>query len=96
MKNFIVTTSWKQKVTPEVVVRHVDFLRALAAKGQFILAGPFVGAPAPEAGIFMFKAESTEAALELLDTDPFVAEGFQSFELREVKIATEENDFVPE
>jgi uncharacterized protein YciI len=95
MKNFIALTSWKQKPTPEVVQAHVAFLRTLAKQGQARLAGPYVDGKASdsEAGIFMFKAADMATAQALLATDPFISEGFQSYELRQIKVTTPETNF---
>ncbi|MDR0299980.1 MAG: YciI family protein [Streptococcaceae bacterium] len=95
MKNFIALTSWKQKATDEIVQAHVAFLRELAKKGQARLAGPIVAGKEvdDEAGIFMFKAEDMEAAHTLMATDPFISEGFQAYDLRQVKVATPETNF---
>ena len=95
MKNYIALTTWKQKAGPEIVQAHVAFLRELAKRGQARLAGPYVDGKAAEseAGIFMFKAESMEAAHALLATDPFISEGFQSYELRQLKVTTPETNF---
>lgn len=96
MKNYIALTFAKQETTDEIVKEHVGYLRELAANKQFILAGPYVDAKDDEVGVFMFKAADKAAAEAVLTNDPFIAKGFQRYELRELKIATEESGFKPE
>jgi len=95
MKNFIALTFWKQKPTDAIVHEHVAFLRELAKSDQVRLAGPYVDGKEAEneAGIFMFKAENMESAQALLATDPFISEGFQSYQLRQLKVTTPATNF---
>ncbi|MCL2676802.1 MAG: YciI family protein [Streptococcaceae bacterium] len=96
MKNFIILTKWKNKPTQEIVQNHIAFLDGLNQKGQYILAGPYGDGVDNEAGVFIFKAESKEDAESILNTDPFITEGCQEFEIRQLMIANPEKGYKPE
>ncbi|MBK7819567.1 MAG: hypothetical protein IPJ61_00460 [Tessaracoccus sp.] len=51
---------------------HRDYLRTLL-DGPLLAAGPLVGSPLPGA-LLIFRAESADAVVTLLDQDPFWTE----------------------
>ncbi len=51
---------------------HREYLATLVG-GPLVVSGPYVGSPLPGA-LLIFRAESADAVLALLDEDPFWAE----------------------
>ncbi|KUG53912.1 MULTISPECIES: YciI family protein [Kocuria] len=54
--------------------RHRDFLRELLAEGSLVLAGPYDD-DLPAGALLLMRAETPEAALELLAPDPLLEVG---------------------
>ncbi|MDL2205796.1 hypothetical protein LJC33_02655 [Eubacteriales bacterium OttesenSCG-928-N13] len=81
------------KITMEVITRHVDNMRALDEAGKIELGGPFKGFPGV-AGMFIFKTETREEAEALCKQEPLVAEGYATYKLRDLELATKENNYL--
>lgn len=78
-----------KQCTEEVVRRHVQHLKQLDRKGKLVLCGPFSDY---EGGMVIIKANSLEEAMAIAESDPFVKEGFETFELRTLELSCEENN----
>jgi uncharacterized protein YciI len=68
---------WTLESTPETTAlqaAHMDNIRAMAATGKLVIAGPFTKSP-PYAGVFVFKVGSLEEAKTLAEADPTVKAG---------------------
>jgi len=52
------------------------------------LCGPFKDY---DSGIVILKAESMEAAKIIVESDPFISEGFSTYELRTLELSCKEN-----
>ena len=81
------------KITKEVVLRHVDHLRELDEAGKVALCGVFKGYPGV-AGMVMIKAKSYEEAEEICKTEPLVIEGYATYKLRALQLANKENNYL--
>lgn len=81
------------KMTKEVVMRHVENLRALDAEGKIALCGAFKGYPGV-AGMVIFKTQNREEAEALCQREPLVAEGYATYKLRDFQAATHENNYL--
>lgn len=58
------------------VVEHVQYLKALIARGQLLASGPLKAGPgARRAGFIVMKAPDRAAVQALVDADPFAREG---------------------
>lgn len=80
-KNGLVDMRIHTDPTPEesaVFSEHFAYLKALTKQGQVLLAGPCTDAAF---GIVIFRAESDEAAQELMDNDPALKSGIMTAEL---------------
>ncbi len=78
------------KVLSEDIIRaHVAHLKRLDAKGVLELCGPFSD---NNGGMVILKACSSEDAIEIAESDPFVKEGYETHELRKWEISCEENN----
>ncbi len=84
MKNLI-------PLNEEVVKSHVEHLRELNKKGKLVLCGPFTDYPG---GMVVFTAKDLEEAVAIANSDPFIALGYKSFEIRTLEEANEGNNFL--
>ncbi|MFE2942975.1 YciI family protein [Streptomyces sp. NPDC059255] len=53
---------------------HRQYLRALAERGELVVAGP-LGGPGPVGGLLVFDVDSAGRVLAIADNDPFQARG---------------------
>ncbi|PIS46533.1 MAG: hypothetical protein COT17_08110 [Elusimicrobia bacterium CG08_land_8_20_14_0_20_51_18] len=74
-----------------LIKRHVENLKKLDAEGKLVLCGPFKDFAG---GMLIVKAASPEEARAIAESDPFVGEGFESYELREWELASKENNYL--
>ena len=81
------------KMTKEVVLRHVAHLKELDEEGKMALCGVFKGYPGV-AGMVMLKAGSYEEAEEICKTEPLVIEGYATYKLRALQVANRENHYL--
>jgi uncharacterized protein YciI len=65
--------------------RHWARIQELYAEGTIILVGPTLGPR--NTGICVFEAPDEAAALEIMNGDPTIAEGFARGELRPFKVS---------
>jgi uncharacterized protein YciI len=86
----IILTRNPERERDDALIRaHVEFLRELDRKGQLVLAGPFQDGVG---GMIIVRAESLATARAIAEADPFVAGGYESFELRTWLLSCEENN----
>ena len=65
--------------------RHRDYMFKLIAEGKVIAAGSTV--PDGEAGLFLYEADSLQAAESMVAQDPYIQEGaISTYRLREYEI----------
>lgn len=74
-----------------VVQRHVEHLRSLDDNGRLVIAGPFKDG---KGGMLVIRAQSQEEAEGMAKKDPFIAEGFEDFEVRELISANRNNNYL--
>jgi len=73
------------EVEQEAWGRHWTRIQQLYADGVIVLVGPTLGPT--NTGICVFEAPSEEAALEIMNGDPAIAEGHARGELRPFRIS---------
>lgn len=78
-------------LTKEAIDRHVKHLRALNDEDRLVLCGPFSDHPS---GMVVIKAKDKKEAVDIAQRDPFVKEGFRTFEIRTWLLACEENNYL--
>ncbi len=69
----------------ELLSAHLTWAIATEKAGQLFASGPFVdltAAPGMAGGMSIVRAGSKDEAISILNTDPFVAEGVFSIEVR--------------
>lgn len=81
----------KQKLTPDVVGRHVDHLKELEELGKLYLSGPFSDY---KGGMIIFRVDNIEEATMLAKKDPFILEGYKTFEIKTLEVANKENNYL--
>ncbi|MDD4000842.1 MAG: YciI family protein [Bacilli bacterium] len=74
----------------DVIKRHVFHLKNLDDKGLLYLCGPFVDYGG---GMVILKTDTLEEAVLIANADPFIAEGYKTFEIRTLEVANKENGY---
>ena len=75
--------------TREAVKAHVQHLKILDKNKQLVLCGPFTNYAG---GMVIVKATNLDQAKQIAENDPFVKDGFRSYEVRELEVSCEENN----
>jgi len=81
------------KMTGDVVKRHVAHIADMDDKGLVELCGAFRGFPGV-AGMYILKTETPEEAEALCQADPVVAEGYGAYKVRKLLVANRENHYL--
>jgi uncharacterized protein YciI len=71
----------------DLVGQHFEFLKGLLERGQLVLAGRTQNTDPTSFGIVIFRADSKEAARQLMESDPAVAGGVMHAELFPYRVA---------
>jgi len=90
---FIDKTKVYNKMTKEVVLRHVDNLHRLDDAGHLEFCGVFKGYPGV-AGMLILRVGSREEAEALCNAEPLVAGGFATYRLVGLTPANRENNYL--
>ena len=88
---FVYLMNNKKDLNLQVVQEHVEHLRTLDQEGRLVLCGPFADYPG---GMVVFRADSEDEALRIVESDPFIASGFKTFELRTLEVANADNNYL--
>ena len=88
---FVYLMNNKKDLNLQVVQEHVEHLRTLDLEGRLVLCGPFADYPG---GMVVFRADSENEALRITESDPFIASGFKTFELRTLEVANADNNYL--
>lgn len=78
-------------IDTELIKSHVEHLKGLENRGKLILCGPFTDYPG---GMVVISAEDLAEAANIAESDPFIASGCKSFEIRTIEIANRENNYL--
>lgn len=71
---------------------HIQFLKTLQAEGHLMLCGPFCD---NQGAMFIIKAISEAAAINLIQNDPFIKKGYyRAWIIHEFTEANEENNWL--
>lgn len=81
----------EKPINADLVQKHVDYLKLLKEQGKLVLCGPFTDYPG---GMVIFQAGNLEEAADIANSDPFIASGCKSYELRTLEPANEENNYL--
>lgn len=80
-------------INKELIKGHVEHLKELKNQGKLVFCGPFTDYPG---GMVILLAEDMAEAMNIAKSDPFIASGCKSFEIRTIEPANEENNFLLE
>lgn len=78
-------------VDAQIVEKHIAHLKELEHRQKLVLCGPFTDYTG---GMVVLAASSLEEARELAESDPFIAGGFKTFELRTLEWARQDNNYL--
>jgi len=78
-----------KRLTQEVIEKHVAHLRKLDSEGRLEICGPFTDFAG---GVVVVDALSIEEAHQIAISDPFVNQGYRTYEIRTMKWSREENN----
>jgi len=81
------------KVTKEVITRHVENIRKLDDAGKLELCGVFKGYPGM-AGMYILKTENCEETEELCKLEPLVTGGVATNKLVALQVADMDNNYL--
>ena len=87
---YIYLMSNQKNLNLEIVKKHVDHLQHLDKSGKLVLCGPFTDYAG---GMVILNCENIEEARKIAESDPFIAEGYKTYELRSLEIANKENNY---
>ncbi|MBU0529044.1 hypothetical protein KKF86_04715 [bacterium] len=87
---YVILINRKKDYSTYVINKHVEHLKQLDKTGQLVLCGPFKDYTG---GIVIIKAESMNEAKIIAKSDPFIIEGFSTYELRTLELANKENHY---
>lgn len=80
----------KQKDYPlELIKRHVSHLKKLEKSNKLVLCGPFTDY---QGGLVIVKTDSIDEAINIAESDPFISEGYSTYEIRTLELSNEENN----
>ncbi len=78
-------------INQELIKGHVEHLKKLKAQGKLVFCGPFTDYPG---GMVIISAKDIIEATEIAKSDPFIASGCKSYEIRTLEPADEENHYL--
>ncbi len=77
--------------TEPVIAAHVEHIKELDRSGKLVLCGPFLDW---EGGMIVIRASSIDEARAIAERDPFITEGFETFEVRTLHRGCKENNYL--
>ncbi|NHZ85151.1 MAG: hypothetical protein GWP19_04645 [Planctomycetia bacterium] len=86
---FVILISRQKDYSIDIIKKHVEYLKQLDDKGQLVMCGPFQDY---DGGIVIIRAESIKEAKEIAESDPFISQGFSTYELRTLELSNAENN----
>ena len=86
VERLLVAEHWTEKEAA-ITGRHFARLEGMLAQGRLILAGKTEGLDESTFGIVIFEADSPEEAIEIMNSDPGVAEGIMTAQLFPYRVA---------
>ena len=88
---YVILINRQKKYSFDVIKKHVEHLKKLDARNLLIICGPFQDY---DGGIVIINAESTKDANRIAESDPFIAEGFSTYELRTLELSNKDNQYL--
>ncbi len=82
-----------KKMSTEIIEEHVEHLKQLDAEGRLVVCGPFLKR---HGAVKILKATDMVEARLIAESDPFIREGIETYELLEFEDAHSGNGFLTE
>lgn len=86
--HYVILLSKLKPLTEEIVRKHVKQLQQLENNGQLVLCGPFNDY---DGGMLIIQAKDKAEAISIAEADPFIQEGYETYELRTLEQSCEAN-----
>jgi uncharacterized protein YciI len=77
--HYVILLKKLKDLNEEIVRKHVKHLQALEAEEQLVFCGPFTDY---DGGMLIIQAADKSEAIRIAESDPFVQEGYESYEIR--------------
>ena len=87
--SYVILINRQKDYSIDVIKKHVEHLKKLDENSQLLLCGPFKDY---DGGMVIIKAKSFEEAKTIAESDPFIAKGFSTYELRTLELSNKENN----
>lgn len=87
---YIIFLEDKNKLTLDVIKRHVQHLKKLDEDRILVLCGPFVDTTG---GMIVLNVPTLLQANNIAKQDPFVAEGFKTYRIQTLDWAKKDNNY---
>ena len=88
--NFVYLMDNIKPLNMDIVREHVEHLRQLDEAGKLLLCGPFTDCGG---GMVVLECGDPEEAKAIAQSDPFIREGYKTYELRTIRIANKDNHY---
>lgn len=88
---FIMLMENKKQLSLDVIQRHVEHLKELDDAGKLVLCGPFSDF---SGGMVILNVLSYDEANKISQSDPYVNEGYKTYQLRTLEVADKENGYL--
>lgn len=88
---YIMLMDNKKQLDADVIKRHVEYLKKLDSTEKLYLCGPFSNY---KGGIVILSVQSYEEANDICQSDPYVSEGYKTYQLRTLEVAEKENGYL--
>ena len=86
---YVILINRQKDSSIDVIKKHVEYLKKLDKDSHLVLCGPFNDY---DGGMVIIKAESLEEAKRIAKSDPFISEGFSTYELHTLELSNKENN----
>ena len=81
------------RINRTMVLKHVENIKKLDDDGRLVLCGSTKGYPGV-GGMIIFKAENDADAKAICESEPFVAEGYATYEYFSMRVGNRENNYL--
>ncbi|WP_099157124.1 YciI family protein [Virgibacillus ndiopensis] len=96
MQKFVAILKGKKRgeLNKILLIRHIEHLKKLNEEGNLFICGPFKD---NDKAMQILLCETIEEAIKLVESDPFIKEGYYAtYEVNELIEAKEENNWLME
>ena len=88
---YVILINRQKDYSIDVINKYVEHIKQLDKNSHLVLCGPFIDY---DGGMVIIKADLLEAAKSIAESEPFITEGFGTYELRTLELANKENHYL--